>query len=264
MIAFRIRAGSRTRLSLSASGLYVPDSASVRGSVTAGPWARRSPVSSSRNKAGQLSPLVSGSIARNRSAMTGLPDSYLLLLALNSESGLSFPSRQGLIHLPKRTAKTARCSNRHHGAMTIRPPSGVPLPELVVTANRVLTEEAQALRAALEEFSNALQPGSPWLRDDIAACSHSGRMPVPDVQARPGRRSSRERSRPAPEYAVARTTTGARLAGSAKTTAGAGRSRRAGALRSAGLADGITAITRPPDPQELPRPSVRPRATSTN
>lgn len=67
MIA-RIRAGSLTRLSLSAIGLCVPDSASVFGSVTVHPWKSRSPDSSSRNRAGQLSPSVSGSIAKNLSA----------------------------------------------------------------------------------------------------------------------------------------------------------------------------------------------------
>lgn len=35
--------------------------------------------------------------------------------------------------------------------MTIRPPSGIPLPELVLVANRVLAEEAEALRTALED-----------------------------------------------------------------------------------------------------------------
>ena len=50
--------------------------------------------------------------------------------------------------------------------MTIRPPSGFPLPELVLTANRVLTEEAEALRVAMESFSGAPRPGCPWMQDD--------------------------------------------------------------------------------------------------
>ncbi len=50
--------------------------------------------------------------------------------------------------------------------MTIRPPAGFPLPELVLVANRVLTEEAEDLRAALEHFSNHPQPGCPWKQDD--------------------------------------------------------------------------------------------------
>ncbi len=43
---------------------------------------------------------------------------------------------------------------------------GFPLPELVTVANRVITDEADALRAALEDFSNAPQPGCPWNQDD--------------------------------------------------------------------------------------------------
>lgn len=78
----RMRAGSLTRLSPSASGLCWPDSASVVGSVTVQPWKRRSPVSSSKNRAGQFSPLVPGSIARKRSAMTILRHAYLLILAI--------------------------------------------------------------------------------------------------------------------------------------------------------------------------------------
>jgi hypothetical protein len=83
MMTSRIRAGSLTRLSLSASGLCVPDSTRVAGSVTVHPWNNRSPVSSSTNRAGQFSPFVSGSIARKRSAMSVLLDSYLLRLALH-------------------------------------------------------------------------------------------------------------------------------------------------------------------------------------
>jgi hypothetical protein len=52
--------------------------------------------------------------------------------------------------------------------MTIRPPAGFPLPELVLVSNRVLIEEAEALRAAMEEFGGAPQPRSPWIQDDEA------------------------------------------------------------------------------------------------
>jgi len=44
--------------------------------------------------------------------------------------------------------------------MTIRPPSGIPLPELVLVADRVLAEEAEALRAALEDFSTRRSPAA--------------------------------------------------------------------------------------------------------
>jgi hypothetical protein len=67
-----------------------------------------------------------------------------------------------------------------HGKMTVRPPSGIPLPDLVLTANRVLTEEADALRAALADFSNAPQPGCPWSQDDKAVSDHA----VPGTQGR--------------------------------------------------------------------------------
>ena len=66
--------------------------------------------------------------------------------------------------------------------MTIRPPTGFPLPELVLIANRVLTEEAEALRAALEDFSNAPQPGCPWTQDDKTVSDHAG--PEAQGQAR--------------------------------------------------------------------------------
>lgn len=49
--------------------------------------------------------------------------------------------------------------------MTVPPPSGFPQPELVHVANRVLIEEAGALRVALGEFSRAPQPGCPWTQD---------------------------------------------------------------------------------------------------
>jgi hypothetical protein len=57
--------------------------------------------------------------------------------------------------------------------MTVRPPQGIPLPEIVTTANRLLIEEAAALRAALEEFANNPQPGCPWLRDDLVVSDHA-------------------------------------------------------------------------------------------
>lgn len=47
-------------------------------------------------------------------------------------------------------------------------------------ANRVLTEEASALRAALEGFSSAPQPGCPWARDDKTFSDHGG----PEAQGR--------------------------------------------------------------------------------
>jgi hypothetical protein len=68
MIA-RIRAGSLTTDSVSAIGLCVATSASVSGSVTVPPWNRKSPVSSSMNTAGQLSPFVFGSMPTKRSVM---------------------------------------------------------------------------------------------------------------------------------------------------------------------------------------------------
>jgi hypothetical protein len=58
--------------------------------------------------------------------------------------------------------------------MTVRPPPGFPLPELVLVANRVLTEEADALRAAVENFSHDPQPGCPWKQDDKTASDHPG------------------------------------------------------------------------------------------
>ena len=64
--------------------------------------------------------------------------------------------------------------------MTVRPPPGFPLPELVLVANRTLTEEADALRAALEDFSNAPQPGCPWMHDDKTVADHAG----PEAQGR--------------------------------------------------------------------------------
>lgn len=57
--------------------------------------------------------------------------------------------------------------------MTVRPPPGFPLPELVTVANRVITDEAGALRAALEDFSNVPQPGCPWNQDDRIVSDHA-------------------------------------------------------------------------------------------
>jgi hypothetical protein len=57
--------------------------------------------------------------------------------------------------------------------MTVRPPPGFPLPELVTVASRVITGEAGALRAALEDFSNAPQPGCPWNQDDKTVSDHA-------------------------------------------------------------------------------------------
>ena len=68
MTIARMRAGTRTRLSLSASGLCLPASASVAGSVTVQPCSRKSPVSSSMNTAGQLFVSLSGSLPMNSSA----------------------------------------------------------------------------------------------------------------------------------------------------------------------------------------------------
>lgn len=64
----------------------------------------------------------------------------------------------------------------------MRPPSGIPLPDLVLAANRALTEEADALRAALETFSNAPQPGCPWSQDDKTVSDHAN--PETQGQAR--------------------------------------------------------------------------------
>ena len=61
-----------------------------------------------------------------------------------------------------------------HGGMTVRPPPGIPLPELVRVANRVLTEEADALGAAMQDFSKAPQPGCPWKQDDKTVSDHAG------------------------------------------------------------------------------------------
>jgi hypothetical protein len=58
--------------------------------------------------------------------------------------------------------------------MTVRPPAGFALPELVQVANRVLTEEAEDLRAALEDFSNSPRPGCPWKQDEKAVSGHVG------------------------------------------------------------------------------------------
>jgi hypothetical protein len=54
------------------------------------------------------------------------------------------------------------------------------LPELVVVANRALSGEAEALRTALEDFSNAPGPGCPWLQDDKMVSGQDG----PEAQGR--------------------------------------------------------------------------------
>ncbi len=55
--------------------------------------------------------------------------------------------------------------------MTIRPPPGFPLPELVLVANRMLIEEAETLRTALRYLRPSCGPMSirvvgsrPWRR----------------------------------------------------------------------------------------------------
>src|SRR5690606_11397257 len=62
-----MRAGRRTAVSVSAIRLWASIWSRSLRSVTASPWKTRSPVSSSMKKAGQWSPPVSGSMARNRS-----------------------------------------------------------------------------------------------------------------------------------------------------------------------------------------------------
>jgi hypothetical protein len=57
--------------------------------------------------------------------------------------------------------------------MTVRPPKGFPLPELVLASNRVLAQEAEALRRAMEQFGSAPQPGSPWTQDDEAVADRA-------------------------------------------------------------------------------------------
>jgi hypothetical protein len=65
--------------------------------------------------------------------------------------------------------------------MTMRPPDGFPLPELVLVSNRVLTEETEALRAAMGQFGSTLKPGSPWIQDDEAVADRAD----PVAQGRP-------------------------------------------------------------------------------
>lgn len=52
--------------------------------------------------------------------------------------------------------------------MTVRPPRGFELPELVSVANRVLTDEAADLTAALDRFSRLPRPFCAWEQDDRA------------------------------------------------------------------------------------------------
>lgn len=65
--------------------------------------------------------------------------------------------------------------------MTVRPPGGFPLPEIVLVSSRVLTEEADALRVAMEHFGSAPQPGSPWIQDDESVAN--GADPVAQGRA---------------------------------------------------------------------------------
>lgn len=60
-----------------------------------------------------------------------------------------------------------------HRGVTVRPPAGVPLPELVLVAGQVLREEAEALRTAMEQFGSAPQPGSPWMQDNEAVADRT-------------------------------------------------------------------------------------------
>jgi hypothetical protein len=71
-----------------------------------------------------------------------------------------------------------------HGGMTIRPPPGFPLPELVLVANQVLAEEAEALRAALDDFGKAPQPGCPWEQGDSKIANRSRMVTVSNRLAR--------------------------------------------------------------------------------
>lgn len=61
-----------------------------------------------------------------------------------------------------------------HGRVAIRPPDGLPLPELVLASNRVLLKEAEALRAAMQQFGNPPQSGSPWGQDDEMVAEGGG------------------------------------------------------------------------------------------
>lgn len=51
--------------------------------------------------------------------------------------------------------------------MTVRPSAGQPLPELVSVSSEAVLAEADALRAAMSEFSAAPQPGCPAELDDM-------------------------------------------------------------------------------------------------
>jgi len=64
--------------------------------------------------------------------------------------------------------------------MTVRPEPGQRLPELVWVAHQVVTEEAEALRSALEAFSNFPQPGCPFELDRSAWSDAAG----PQAEAR--------------------------------------------------------------------------------
>ena len=64
--------------------------------------------------------------------------------------------------------------------MTVRPEPGQRLPELVWVAHQVVLEEAEALRSALEAFSNSPQPGCPFELDRSAWSPAAG----PHAEAR--------------------------------------------------------------------------------
>ena len=66
------------------------------------------------------------------------------------------------------------------------------------------------LAASLDSGASALRPSTP--RQVAAAESHSGRMPVPEVKARPGSLVSSDRNRSAPACGYVSTITADRLA----------------------------------------------------
>jgi hypothetical protein len=61
-----------------------------------------------------------------------------------------------------------------HGGMTIRPLPGMPLPQIVRVARQCVTDEAEALRSALEDFSRTPRPGSPSELDGKAWSDDTG------------------------------------------------------------------------------------------
>jgi hypothetical protein len=50
----------------------------------------------------------------------------------------------------------------------------MPLPEIVRVARQCVIDEAEALRSALEDFSQAPRPGSPWELDSKAWSDGTG------------------------------------------------------------------------------------------